>query len=143
MINEWNEKSSYFCQGIFYFNFVGSFRGFVLEATDKILSMLRSNYRAMPMPYIRSLRIRVTTSSECFISKSAVLIALKYFYLFHHALFPLFARMGSPWELRARNYFSFVWNFDRCPTVALPDPCLLYTSPSPRDRTRSRMPSSA
>src|SRR5665811_2514247 len=27
--------------------------------------------------------------------------------------------------------------------VALPSPCLLYTSPSPRDRTRSRMPSSA
>ena len=25
----------------------------------------------------------------------------------------------------------------------LPYPCLLYTSPSPRDRTRSRMPSSA
>ena len=25
----------------------------------------------------------------------------------------------------------------------LDDPCLLYTSPSPRDRTRSRMPSSA
>ena len=25
----------------------------------------------------------------------------------------------------------------------LPIPCLLYTSPSPRDRTRSRMPSSA
>ena len=24
-----------------------------------------------------------------------------------------------------------------------PDNCLLYTSPSPRDRTRSRMPSSA
>ena len=24
-----------------------------------------------------------------------------------------------------------------------PDDCLLYTSPSPRDRTRSRMPSSA
>ena len=24
-----------------------------------------------------------------------------------------------------------------------PNPCLLYTSPSPRDRTRSRMPSSA
>ena len=31
------------------------------------------------------------------------------------------------------------------PTVvdALPGDCLLYTSPSPRDRTRSRMPSSA
>ena len=27
--------------------------------------------------------------------------------------------------------------------VALNRPCLLYTSPSPRDRTRSRMPSSA
>ena len=26
---------------------------------------------------------------------------------------------------------------------ALPFSCLLYTSPSPRDRTRSRMPSSA
>ena len=26
---------------------------------------------------------------------------------------------------------------------ALGDDCLLYTSPSPRDRTRSRMPSSA
>jgi len=27
--------------------------------------------------------------------------------------------------------------------VDYPDHCLLYTSPSPRDRTRSRMPSSA
>ena len=27
--------------------------------------------------------------------------------------------------------------------VVLYDSCLLYTSPSPRDRTRSRMPSSA
>ena len=31
----------------------------------------------------------------------------------------------------------------RAPVSTLPDPCLLYTSPSPRDRTRSRMPSSA
>ena len=30
-----------------------------------------------------------------------------------------------------------------CPANELPDRCLLYTSPSPRDRTRSRMPSSA
>ena len=29
------------------------------------------------------------------------------------------------------------------PPLALHKPCLLYTSPSPRDRTRSRMPSSA
>ena len=27
--------------------------------------------------------------------------------------------------------------------ISVPDLCLLYTSPSPRDRTRSRMPSSA
>ena len=27
--------------------------------------------------------------------------------------------------------------------IMMPFPCLLYTSPSPRDRTRSRMPSSA
>ena len=27
--------------------------------------------------------------------------------------------------------------------TALPDACLLYTSPSPRDRQKSRMPSSA
>ena len=27
--------------------------------------------------------------------------------------------------------------------ATLPNTCLLYTSPSPRDRTRSRMPSSA
>ena len=29
----------------------------------------------------------------------------------------------------------------KCPNT--PNTCLLYTSPSPRDRTRSRMPSSA
>ena len=29
------------------------------------------------------------------------------------------------------------------PNCKLIKPCLLYTSPSPRDRTRSRMPSSA
>ena len=31
-------------------------------------------------------------------------------------------------------------NFGRCGIIEI---CLLYTSPSPRDRTRSRMPSSA
>ena len=31
----------------------------------------------------------------------------------------------------------------RGPGLILLIPCLLYTSPSPRDRTRSRMPSSA
>ena len=31
----------------------------------------------------------------------------------------------------------------KCGGSVLLDSCLLYTSPSPRDRTRSRMPSSA
>ena len=32
---------------------------------------------------------------------------------------------------------------DEAPSTILSGACLLYTSPSPRDRTRSRMPSSA
>ena len=40
------------------------------------------------------------------------------------------------------------WNADKTKanlfaTLGEGKPCLLYTSPSPRDRTRSRMPSSA
>ena len=35
---------------------------------------------------------------------------------------------------------DFVWTF---PDGSTSTACLLYTSPSPRDRTRSRMPSSA
>ena len=40
------------------------------------------------------------------------------------------------WDMAAVGY---VLNEDWAPT----NTCLLYTSPSPRDRTRSRMPSSA
>ena len=35
------------------------------------------------------------------------------------------------------------WGFFKAWPVGLTDSCLLYTSPSPRDRHRSRMPSSA
>ena len=47
------------------------------------------------------------------------------------------------------NALSFIMEFDRVDflpaveTLARHLGCLLYTSPSPRDRTRSRMPSSA
>ena len=34
-------------------------------------------------------------------------------------------------------------NYPKCVPIAKARSCLLYTSPSPRDRTRSRMPSSA
>ena len=39
-----------------------------------------------------------------------------------------------------RNTLTSMY-YDRAVRIELP--CLLYTSPSPRDRTRSRMPSSA
>ena len=39
------------------------------------------------------------------------------------------------YPFRQDSNFWYLTGFD--------EPCLLYTSPSPRDRTRSRMPSSA
>ena len=39
--------------------------------------------------------------------------------------------------------FSIIANHDNILRNSLYTTCLLYTSPSPRDRTRSRMPSSA
>ena len=39
--------------------------------------------------------------------------------------------------------FAWIKNRDATDNHMLFDSCLLYTSPSPRDRTRSRMPSSA
>ena len=44
------------------------------------------------------------------------------------------ARAEATWDM-AENIFQ--------PSPNTPNTCLLYTSPSPRDRTRSRMPSSA
>ena len=41
---------------------------------------------------------------------------------------------------RIFTYRFFKWKADR---LGIEYTCLLYTSPSPRDRTRSRMPSSA
>ena len=38
---------------------------------------------------------------------------------------------------------ELIQEIDGTTTYNLPKDCLLYTSPSPRDRTRSRMPSSA
>ena len=50
-----------------------------------------------------------------------------------------------------QNNNDMPWEFDPSTTIVrvnpaapnTPNTCLLYTSPSPRDRTRSRMPSSA
>ena len=39
------------------------------------------------------------------------------------------------------DQYLALFDFSQTPTT--PTPCLLYTSPSPRDRQKSRMPSSA
>src|SRR5678810_1414160 len=47
----------------------------------------------------------------------------------------------SYWYLNAKEVFEEALKAD--PTCAMAECCLLYTSPSPRDRQKSRMPSSA
>ena len=49
---------------------------------------------------------------------------------------PLHVRALNHKQLRARGIFSREWGVN-------PKTCLLYTSPSPRDLSTSRMPSSA
>ena len=48
--------------------------------------------------------------------------------------------IGTKVTLRGDRMYDFL---DRLLAVSLPRTCLLYTSPSPRDRQKSRMPSSA
>ena len=55
---------------------------------------------------------------------------------------PAFAGFSDCLELKA-GYRQQWAGFDGAPQTAFANLCLLYTSPSPRDRTRSRMPSSA
>ena len=52
---------------------------------------------------------------------------------------------GFPNEITARNHLESTLRCSYSGAYEPPQthPCLLYTSPSPRDRTRSRMPSSA
>ena len=55
------------------------------------------------------------------------------------------ARDGVPaWSPNGQQIvFRSYRNGERNAEIYVMDTCLLYTSPSPRDRTRSRMPSSA
>ena len=49
-------------------------------------------------------------------------------------------------QIGPMDNFTYLLGCKRTREVVIVDPawdCLLYTSPSPRDRTRSRMPSSA
>ena len=47
------------------------------------------------------------------------------------------------WEAKGEFHPEILRKMGELGVLGLPIPCLLYTSPSPRDRTRSRMPSSA
>ena len=47
------------------------------------------------------------------------------------------------WPGNAKLALQFVLNYEEGAENCTLHGCLLYTSPSPRDRTRSRMPSSA
>ena len=54
------------------------------------------------------------------------------------------SRLGSLLQVHATSVTSAVARLEKQGLVERrQSPCLLYTSPSPRDRTRSRMPSSA
>ena len=66
------------------------------------------------------------------------------FSVYNHMYIP--RDFGSP----EQNFWNLVNDAILCDVaverqveITGPDACLLYTSPSPRDRTRSRMPSSA
>ena len=48
-----------------------------------------------------------------------------------------------PSSIKNDAIFKHFYNSDIGDLQEIPNTCLLYTSPSPRDRTRSRMPSSA
>ena len=50
---------------------------------------------------------------------------------------------GAKLELAGYEKGTFNFNVSNYELAAQTSDCLLYTSPSPRDRTRSRMPSSA
>ena len=53
------------------------------------------------------------------------------------------ARYRGPQSRISRKFGEPIFGPDKVLERKNYRPCLLYTSPSPRDRTRSRMPSSA
>ena len=62
----------------------------------------------------------------------------------HHAFMLDKVLQNFDLQLSQTNRFSSYGNFVSLKiNFGVSKPCLLYTSPSPRDRTRSRMPSSA
>ena len=50
---------------------------------------------------------------------------------------------GGTYDPSKKDKDDFIKAIENFPTEKMTKPCLLYTSPSPRDRQKSRMPSSA
>ena len=93
---------------------------------------------------------RVLSNGNCLITVNSNLNKYRFLITLIHEIthlyvFKLFKNKVKPhgieWKNQFRILISPVLNPDIFPKALLP--CLLYTSPSPRDRTRSRMPSSA
>ena len=65
----------------------------------------------------------------------------------NQTILPLSQRQGSQnisGTIMHQVWFGLVWFLYSPPcTITITKTCLLYTSPSPRDRQKSRMPSSA
>ena len=66
----------------------------------------------------------------------------QYFFAMDREEMP-FNRAQRSWIYRASKNVTNTLPFGSTRDLTRPGTCLLYTSPSPRDRTRSRMPSSA
>ena len=87
-----------------------------------------------------------TSEGHVFQAPSPWIFALPRYYLVNDSQkAELLARLGQ-WRLLLLIATVIELSFTlsiALPMILWPGTCLLYTSPSPRDRTRSRMPSSA
>ena len=94
------------------------------------------------MPSLTLLAALVMTASVCILMGAGIPTTANYIIMVTVAA-PTLVQLGV--EPLVAHFFVFYYGVlaDITPPVALAAYCLLYTSPSPRDRTRSRMPSSA
>ena len=98
---------------------------------------------------LRAVLFRLTTSSEVFVNSDNFLsekpIDLKGKYIFP-GLVDMRVFVGEPgyeYKENFRTLSNAALSGGVTSVVTMPNTCLLYTSPSPRDRQKSRMPSSA
>ena len=114
-------------------------RGFFYQAGG--VSVILSNLFDLKIPNLSLLKLRTNIGTA---GKDAPRYRLNSYYEFN----PLLVNLGDDYQIRfpfgsipGATKLSRIGNPDLKPELSTT--CLLYTSPSPRDRTRSRMPSSA